>query len=99
MRYSALAASNKGNHLYPVAFGKCVSVVECLTNEFCVHFHRAGCSLQSEGQQQLGDRGWAGKFFVLAVQLHAHRNKCKGGNPPTMPTWRKWRQSLGSYRV
>jgi hypothetical protein len=34
---------------------------------------------------------------VLAIQFNAHRKKCKGGNPPTMPTWRKWRQSLGSY--
>ena len=97
MRYRALAASNKGNHLYAVAFSKRVSLVECLTNEFCVHFHRAGCSLQSKGQQQLGDRGWAVKFLVLAVQLNAHRKKCKGGNPPTMPTWRNWRQTLGSY--
>ena len=97
MRYSALAASNKGNHLDAVAFGKRVSLVECFANQLCVHFHCAGCSLQAEGQQQLGDRGWAVQFFVLAIQFNAHRKKCKGGNPPTMPTWRKWRQSLGSY--
>ena len=97
MRYSALAASNKGNHLNAVAFGKRVSWVQRLPNQLRVHFHRAGASFQSKGQQQLRDRGWAVQFFVLAVQFNAHRKKCKGGNPPTMPTWRKWRQSLGSY--